>query len=263
MKQQTKNNKPKLKIGLFGVSGCAGCLLSVIYEDTFKKLNELFDIKSFPLIKENDYKGKLDIVFIEGTVCFDEDVETLLELRKRARCVVALGACAVFGGVPSIKNFHNEEKVMGFVYPKYNHLKAEKPTPIGKHIKVDYFLPQCPPDKKEIMEFVIAILQGKIFKNYKNPVCVECRKLGNICLLQEGEICLGPVTMGGCNALCPSNGIACYGCRGPSKDANFPAFLKTIKQHGHTKKEMEDKMETFAGLDFQEEEEKVSDWLEK
>ncbi len=259
MKQKSK----KLKAGFFGVAGCAGCLLSVIYEDSFKKLNEIFDIESFPLIKEDKYRGKFDIVFIEGTVVFDKDIVLLNNLRERSKTVVALGSCACFGGVPSIKNFHDEDKIMRMVYPKIDHLKSEKPTPISAHIKVDYFLPQCPPSKEEIMDFVISILSGKIFKNYRSPVCVECRKRGNVCLLQEGEICLGPVTMGGCDAICPTNKVGCYGCRGPTKDANYVSFINTLKEKGHEQKEIQDKMETFAGLSFEEEEEKVSTWLEK
>ncbi len=257
-------NREKPKIGIFGISGCAGCLLTLLYEDCFKQLTKLLDIKSFPLIKEDNYEGKFDYVFIEGTVCFDEDIIMLNELRKRAEKVVALGSCACFGGVPSIKNFLNKEKVMRFVYPSYNHLKAENPEPIDRHIKVDYYLPQCPPNKKEILDFVKKIVLGIEPKKipYTNPVCFECRKKGNPCLLEKGEICLGPITNGGCNALCPSNGVTCYGCRGPCKDANFKAFFKLLKEKGYNQKQIKDKLETFSGLQF-EEEEKISRWLEK
>jgi sulfhydrogenase subunit delta len=261
MKQQEQKQKPKA--GFFGVAGCAGCLLTVIYEDVFVELDKMLDIQSFPLIKENNYKGDFDIVFIEGTATFDEDIVVLNELRKRAKTVVALGACACVGGVPSIKNFRDGKKIMGFVYPKFNHLKSEPPTPINKHIKVDYYLPQCPPDKGEIIEFVKCFISGRVFKNNKDPVCIECRKKGNLCLLEEGELCLGPVTKGGCGALCPSNGVTCYGCRGPFSDANYKAFIELLKKKGYTEEEIQDKMEIFAGLDFEEETEKISHWLEK
>jgi sulfhydrogenase subunit delta len=256
--------KPKKPIvGVFGVSGCAGCLLTFIYESTFTELAEKLDIKSFPLIKEDKYKGDFDYVFIEGTVCFDEDILMVNELRKRAKKIVALGSCACFGGVPSIKNFLNQDKAMRFVYPKYNHLKATNPTPINMHIKVDYYLPQCPPSKDEINEFIKCILSNRDFKAYESPVCFECRKKGNPCILEKNEICLGPITNGGCNALCPSNSVECYGCRGPCHDANIKAFIDMLKEKGFTQKEIQDKMETFAGLQYKEEEEKVSQWLEK
>jgi sulfhydrogenase subunit delta len=259
----SKKENKKLKIGLHGVSGCAGCLLTFIYEDVFKDLTELVDVVSFPLIKDESYKGRFDYVFIEGTVCFDEDIVVLNELRKRADNVVALGACACLGGVPSMKNFLDKEKVMKFVYPKYNHLKAEDPTPIDRHIKVDYYIPQCPPDKKELLEFVKKIATGQKFHNYINPVCLECRNKRNTCLLEQGELCLGPITAGGCDALCPTNKVACYGCRGPCKQSSIQAFINLMKEKGYNEEQVHDKMRTFAGLQFKdEEEEQKSTWLE-
>ena len=255
-------NKPR--VGIYGISGCAGCLLTVLYEDCFKELVNSVDLKAFPLIKEDKYDGDFDYCFIEGTVCFDKDIKLIKELRKKSKYIVALGSCSCLGCVPSMRNFRNNEKTMKFVYPKYNHLKEEDPTPIDKHIKVDYYIPQCPPNKDEILRFIESISKDIEFKSYIDPVCVECRKKGNLCLLTKGEICLGPVTTGGCNAICPSNNTECYGCRGPCKDANIPAFKDMLKEMGYTKKDMHDKMETFAGLQFQEKEgEGKSTWLEK
>ncbi len=259
--------KEKLKIGIEGISGCAGCLLTFIYGECFKEITKLVDIKSFPLIKEESYKGKFDYCFIEGTVCFDKDIIKLNELRKRSKKIVALGSCAHLGGVPSMKNFLDQHKVMKFVYPTYNHLRVSNPTPIDMHIKVDYYLPQCPPNKDEIVEFIKCIATNREFKPNTDPVCLECRKKGNPCLLEKGKICLGPITTGGCNAICPSNDTECYGCRGPLKDANINAYIQMLKNKGFTQEAIHEKMRTFAGLQFrgkeEEEEEGVSTWLEK
>lgn len=240
----------KPTIGIYGISGCAGCLLTFLYEECFKQLTNLVEIKSFPLIKEETYRGPLDYIFVEGTVCFDKDVVRLKEFRKRAKYIIALGTCAHLGGVPSIKNFLNNEKTMKLVYPKYNYLKSTNPEPIDKYIKVDYYLPQCPPDKREILEFIKQITVGKEFKPYTDSVCLECRKKGNLCLLEVGKICLGPITNGGCGGLCPSKNTECYGCRGPCKDANMPAYQQMLEENGFTKKQMLNKINTFAGLEF-------------
>ena len=247
----------KIKIGVYGITGCAGCLLTFLFEPVFRELIELVDIKAFPLIRSDNYKEDFDYVFVEGTVCFDEDIIKLTDLRNRSKYIVALGACSCVGGVPSIKNFKDPEETMKFVYPRYNHLKSEDPTPIDRHIKVDYYLPQCPPSKEELVEFIKFIATKREFKPYKEPVCFECRKSGNPCLLDKGKLCLGPVTNGGCNALCPSNDTVCYGCRGPSKDSNYKAFLETIKAGGYTRENMLNKMRTFSGLQFRDEEEKT------
>ena len=78
-------------------------------------------------------------------------------------------------------------------------------------------------------------------------------------------MCLGPITNGGCNALCPSNDTECYGCRGPCKDANIHAYLQMLREMGYSAKEMHEKMTTFAGLQFRDKEEEKgeSTWLEK
>ena len=255
--------KNKLKIGVFGISGCAGCLLTFLYEECFREINKLVDIKSYPLIKENTYKGDFDYIFVEGTVCFDRDVKRIKELRKRTKYIVALGACSHVGGVPSMKNFLNKEKTMKFVYPTHNKLKSTPPEPIDRHIKVDYYLPQCPPSKTELLEFIKCISARREFKPYTDPVCLECRKKGNQCLLvDKNEICLGPITNGGCDAICPTNSVECYGCRGPCKDANMKAFINLLKEKGYTEKAIHTKMQTFAGLQF-EEKLKKSTWLEK
>lgn len=242
----------KPKVGFFGISGCAGCLLTVLFEDCFKDLIQLIEIKSFPFIKQDNYKGDFDIVFIEGTVCFDEDILVINELRKRAKKIVAFGTCAALGGVPTIKNFRNEQKIMRMVYPRINHLKPIDPSPIDQHINVDYYLYQCPPSKEELIEFIKKIITNREYKPYYEPVCFECRKKQNPCILEKGEICLGPITKGGCKALCPSNKTECYGCRGPTDDANIPAFIEMLKQMGYTEEDFIDKIETFAGFKFME-----------
>jgi coenzyme F420-reducing hydrogenase gamma subunit len=250
-------------IGVYGVSGCSGCLLSLLFEDCFKELIKLVDLKSFPLIKEERYKGKFDYIFVEGTVCFDEDILTINELRRKTKYLVALGSCACFGGVPSIKLFLDSDKTMKLIYPVYNHLKPEPPTPIDFHVKVDYYLPQCPPNKQEILEFIKFICTNREFKPYREPVCYECRRKSNLCLLTKNQICLGPVSNGGCDALCPTNAVTCYGCRGACKDANFKAFRKMLESMGYTEKSLHDKIQTFSGLQFKELEENKSEWLER
>jgi len=258
-----KIEKEKLKVGFYGVSGCAGCLLTVLFEECFKEIIELVDVKNFPLIKEDSYNGKLDYVFVEGTVCFDKDIEMVKKLRKRAKRLVAFGSCACTGGVPSIKNFLDSEKALKLVYPVHNKLNPVPPAPIHDHVDVDYYLPQCPPDKDEIIEFLRCIVGGREFVSYRDPVCVECRLKGNLCLLTKGEICLGPITNGGCKAICPTNNTTCYGCRGPCNDANMEAFIDLLKNMGYKDKMIHSKMNTFAGLQFKEKEGGRSKWLEK
>ncbi len=240
-------NRPRL--GVFSISGCAGCVLTFLSKNLIPTL-ENFETVAFPIIKENN-EGKLDIAFVEGTVVSSEDITVLNEIRKRTKTLVALGSCACFGGVPSIKNFLNKTKIENFVYPRTSHLKSVKPTPLNTHVKVDYHLPQCPPNKQEIREFLICYLNKRKFELPTSSVCVECRQKGNTCLLEEGKLCLGPITAAGCDALCPSKGVECYGCRGPAKDSNIKEFVKEIKERGFDEKMIKRRATFFAGLSFE------------
>ena len=244
----------KPKAGFYGITGCAGCLLSVIFnEDELLSMANALDIVSFPFIKEKNSEGKLDIVFIEGTVVSNNDIEVLRELRERSKLVVALGACACHGNIPALRNFANEEELDYLKYEKQGHIRdTGKPVPISSIIKVDYSLPGCPPDRDEIKIFIKDILSGKVFRNYNDPVCRECRLFENGCLLDYNRICLGPITRGNCRAVCPTNGFECYGCRGLTDDANFEEYFKLLEDKGISSAEVKKHMETFIGLELNE-----------
>lgn len=81
-------------------------------------------------------------------------------------------------------------------------------------MKVDAELPGCPMVKEEFLEFVKCALAGKPFALPDYAVCVECKRVGNLCLYEKGIHCLGPLTRAGCAAICPSYGSKCEACRG-------------------------------------------------
>jgi coenzyme F420-reducing hydrogenase gamma subunit len=120
-----------------------------------------------------------------------------------------------------------------------NHLDVlDKIMPVSHYVKVDAELPGCPMDKKEFIEAVKAIAVGKtpFVPNY--AVCYECKIKENVCLLKEGKFCMGPVTQAGCNALCPTNGAACEGCRGPVAQVNLGAEYILLQELGATPEEI-------------------------
>jgi len=244
-----KMTKEKLKVGFYGVTGCAGCLLSVIFnEDELLDLVKLIDLKAFPFIKEVNIDDEFDYIFIEGLVADKDDLDVITKLRNNSKFVVSLGACACTGCIPAYRNFTLKENYEHLLYKKVKDLENISPTPIDSHIKVDFYVPGCPPDKREIVNFLKNIVIGNIPRPYENPVCVECRRNGNECLLDKGKPCLGPITAGGCNAVCINGGLECWGCRGPTKDMNLELMIKLLKQKGFDKKFIQDRMTTFAGL---------------
>jgi len=95
-------------------------------------------------------------------------------------------------------------------------------------VKVDAKIPGCPIEKAEFVRFVEELAAGKIYKIPDVPVCYECQLRENNCLLQEGKPCFGPVTLGGCKAVCPSNNFICEACRGPIKERNLNSLKKIL-----------------------------------
>ncbi len=243
---------PKPKVGFYDATGCQGCLLSVIFnEDEILDIINAVDIKEFRFIMDEKYDGELDICFIEGGVVNEGDLEMITKLRKRSKVVIALGNCASHGNIPALRNFADEKELDYLKYDKKHPQMKDtgKPAPITNYITVEYSLPGCPPDREEIKKFVKDLLLGKEFRNYPDPVCRECRLFENGCLIDENRICLGPITHGGCNAVCTSAWFECYGCRGTTDDANFEQYFNLLKEKGFSETDIKKRMETFCALE--------------
>jgi F420-non-reducing hydrogenase small subunit len=109
---------------------------------------------------------------------------------------------------------------------------------LNQVVDVDYYLPGCPPTPKQITIAVEAVAKGQLppkgsVLGPNKSVCDECprkkedKKIRRIyrvyeivpepekCLLEQGIICLGPATRGGCEAQCISANMPCSGCGGP------------------------------------------------
>ncbi|MCB9359621.1 cytochrome B [Candidatus Woesearchaeota archaeon] len=259
-KETTETGKPK--VAFHDITGCQGCVLSVIFnEDELLDIINAVDIKEFRFIMGEKYDGPLDICFIEGAVVNKEDEEMVKKLRERSKVVVALGACATHGNIPSLKNWADPKNLERLQYQKKHEqmIDVPNPMPITKFIKVEYSLPGCPPDRDEIKKFVKEILLGKQFYSYPDPVCRECRLFENGCLLDEGKVCLGPITRGGCRAVCCHNGFECYGCRGITDDAQFEEYFKLMEEKGIDATTVKKHMETFAGVEINEALEKIQE----
>lgn len=226
----------KPKVAFFDFASCEGCQLTVLnLEDEILDILSHVDIVNFREAiseKGEDY----DVAFIEGSITREHDKERLEDIRRKAKIVVALGACATTGGLNALKNLKPiswiKERVYGKDAGRYETL--EKAYPIDKFIKVDYYVWGCPIDRNEFMEVFKSILLGKKPQIPEYPLCIECRMKENVCVFEKGLSCLGPITRAGCGAICPSNGNSCEGCRGFLDNPEVNAEKQILEKYGKT-----------------------------
>lgn len=205
----------KPKIAIFSLTSCEGCSLAILeLEDQLLDILGAVDIVNF---REGmtERSWDIDVGFVDGAVSTPEDVKEVEHMRKSCKLLVSIGACACTGGINTLKNHQDETECRKYVYgDKFEWFPTIPAQPVSNFVKVDAELPGCPMVKEEFLEFVKCALMGKKFHLPENPVCVECKKKGIVCLYEKGIICLGPVTRAGCGAICPAYGSKCEGCRG-------------------------------------------------
>ena len=164
----------KLKLATASLAGCFGCHMSFL--DIDERILELVDVVEFDRTPLTDIKtvGECDVGLIEGGVANEENVEVLRDFRRHCKVLVALGACAVNGGIPAMRNQFELEDCLresyvdgiGVANPGIPNdpeipLLLNKVHPIHEVVKIDYFLPGCPPSADTIWTFLTELIEGR------------------------------------------------------------------------------------------------------
>jgi coenzyme F420-reducing hydrogenase gamma subunit len=240
----------KLKVGILDITGCNGCVLSVAFnEDEVLDIFNLVDVVEYRFVSDPvEEKPEFDIVLMEGMVAAPHEIEFLKEVRARTRVLVALGTCAHTANIPAYRKWAPPENLARLQFEKTEDIADMQPMPLDAYVKVDATIPGCPPNRREVLEVIKNLVIGKGYRPYTMPVCVECRRNNNACLLEFNKPCLGPITTGGCFAICVNAGLECWGCRGQTADANLDAQMKMLEGKGFKREFIIERMRTFVGL---------------
>jgi coenzyme F420-reducing hydrogenase gamma subunit len=244
----------KPTVGIFGLTGCAGDQLVILNcEDQLLDLVSLVDIRDFLMASsENQTDCGLDIALVEGAVLTRRDAETLQAIRKRAKLLIALGTCAVWGGVAAMKRGADSdgdraellEEVYGPAGRAFDSVPAQA---LHDLVPVDFNITGCPIEKEHFLAAIASLLNGDLPLYPAYPVCTECRMRENNCLLIErGAPCCGPITAAGCDARCPDLRVPCIGCRGPVAGANAESLLAMMEEKGMSRPQLAARLRTFA-----------------
>jgi coenzyme F420-reducing hydrogenase gamma subunit len=167
----------KIVIATTSLAGCFGCHMSIL--DIDLKLLDLVNLVRFdrsPITDIKNFTTRAHIGLIEGGCCNDENVHVLKSFRENCDILISLGECAIMGGLPALRNDiplkecleeaylkvptsvpgqriipHDEElpKILNRIYPCH-HI-----------VKIDYFLPGCPPSADLIWAAVEGLLTGR------------------------------------------------------------------------------------------------------
>jgi NAD-reducing hydrogenase small subunit len=167
----------KPKIATTSLAGCFGCHMSML--DIDERILELVDIVDFdksPIDDLKDFTGRCLVGLIEGGCCNEDNVRVLQSFRQHCDILVAVGACAITGGIPALRNgipliecldeaFKDGPTVYNptWIVPSDKELPLclDKVYPCQQVVKIDYFLPGCPPSADTIWEGLVALLNGK------------------------------------------------------------------------------------------------------
>lgn len=166
----------KLKLATVSLAGCFGCHMSFL--DLDERLFELVEQVEFDRSPLTDIKeiGRCDIGLIEGGLCNAENVEVLRDFRAHCKTLVAVGACAINGGLPALRNARDIGAVLASVYDEGREglragsripddpelpLPLNRVHPVHEVVAVDHFLPGCPPSADAFWELLSALREGR------------------------------------------------------------------------------------------------------
>jgi NAD-reducing hydrogenase small subunit len=162
-------------IATASLAGCFGCHMSILdIDDRILKLIDLVEFNKSPIDDIKKFSKPCDVGLIEGGCCNSENVEVLRDFRKNCKVLISVGECAIMGGLPALRNTIPLKECLEEAYLKTPTvddriipndpelpLILDKVYPLHEVVKIDYYLPGCPPSADFIWAALTALLEGK------------------------------------------------------------------------------------------------------
>jgi len=151
------------------LDGCSGCHMSILdMDERLLDLLQKVDLVYSPLVDTKKFPEDVDITLVEGAVSSEEDLSKIRMIRERTKVLVSLGDCAVTANVPSMRNPIGVNAVLERVsaggapkQPSDVPLLCATARPVHAIVKVDVFVPGCPPSADTIFSVVQDLLAGR------------------------------------------------------------------------------------------------------
>lgn len=167
----------KPKVATTSLAGCFGCHMSLLdIDEKILDLAELVDFDKSPIDDIKEFTGRCAVGLIEGGCANEENVRVLQSFREYCDILVSVGDCAIMGGIPALRNTIPISECLAEAYLKgptvHNPgkqvpndteipLMLDKVYPAHEVVKIDYFLPGCPPSADTLWHALVALLSDK------------------------------------------------------------------------------------------------------
>lgn len=172
---QADASTKKIRLATAWLGGCSGCHMSFLdLDELLFALAEKVEVVYSPIVDLKAYPENVDVAIIEGAVANFDNLEILHKIRQNTKIIVSFGDCAVTGNVTSLRNRLGVDDLLTKVYhegPGKHPVGGEKDRvmprlldkvlPIHQVVKVDIFLPGCPPEPDRIWKAVSSLLAGQ------------------------------------------------------------------------------------------------------
>jgi NAD-reducing hydrogenase small subunit len=167
----------KPKVATASLAGCFGCHMSLLdIDERILDLVQLVEFHKSPINDIKEFHDRCLVGLIEGGCCNEENVEVLRKFRKWCDILISVGDCATMGGIPAMRNTIPLEECLKEAYldgpTVYNPQKQipndpeiplllNKVYPAHEVVKIDYYIPGCPPSADTLWEILVALLNNK------------------------------------------------------------------------------------------------------
>ena len=163
----------KLKLATVWLDGCSGCHMSILdMDERLIELADLVDLVYSPIVDTKIFPDQVDIALVEGAVASVDDEAKIKKVRAHSRILVAMGDCAITGNVPAMRNPIGPDAILHRAYIENASAQPQIPCvivprllnivrPIHEFVKVDVFLPGCPPSADTFHTALTALITGE------------------------------------------------------------------------------------------------------
>lgn len=164
----------KVKVATVWLDGCSGCHMSFLdIDERLVALAERIEMVYSPLVDNKVFPENVELTIVEGAVSSEEDMHKIRHIRRRTKLLLSLGDCAITGNVPSMRNPFSNESLFDRSYRENVDKNPQTPTahlpalleyarPVHEVVKVDVFVPGCPPPADAIFFVLSELLEGRV-----------------------------------------------------------------------------------------------------